>query len=137
MKAVIQTQTLENYAWLEDGTLGTGADAYWKAKGGDTYVVEMTIEQSMDAGFWDSIVECIEENSDMYQDYVLCSSLVDEIDFKESDHVEHWEAPIYATFDGAVLHCTKANRNFMTDEFEGYRTWERDSNGFIEVTEAA
>lgn len=39
MKLLIQTQIYENYAWREDGTLGTGADAYWKAKGGSDYVV--------------------------------------------------------------------------------------------------
>ena len=39
-KLVIQTQHKENYAWGEDGSLGTGADAYWKFKGGDTYVVD-------------------------------------------------------------------------------------------------
>jgi hypothetical protein len=38
-KLLITTQVYENYAWREDGTLGTGADAYWKAKGGDEYVI--------------------------------------------------------------------------------------------------
>ena len=44
MKVVIFTQVYENYAWREDGTLGTGTEAYWKAKGGDEYVV---------TGIWD------------------------------------------------------------------------------------
>jgi hypothetical protein len=39
-KLMIVTQVYENYAWNEDGTLGTGADAYWKAKGGSEYVVK-------------------------------------------------------------------------------------------------
>jgi hypothetical protein len=39
-KLLITTQVFENYAWREDGTLGTGADAYWKAKGGNDYVVK-------------------------------------------------------------------------------------------------
>ncbi len=38
-KLLITTQVYENYAWREDGSLGTGADAYWKAKGGSDYVV--------------------------------------------------------------------------------------------------
>ena len=39
-KLLITTQVYENYAWREDGTLGVGADAYWKAKGGSDYVVK-------------------------------------------------------------------------------------------------
>ena len=36
---VIRTQVYENYAWNKDGTIGTGADAYWKAKGGSDYKI--------------------------------------------------------------------------------------------------
>ena len=39
MKVVIFTQVYENYAWREDGTIGTGPEAYWKAKGGNDYVI--------------------------------------------------------------------------------------------------
>lgn len=39
-KLLITTQVYENYAWNEDGALGTGAEAYWKAKGGNDYVVK-------------------------------------------------------------------------------------------------
>ncbi len=39
-KLLITTQCYENYAWREDGTLGTGSDAYWKAKGGSDYVIK-------------------------------------------------------------------------------------------------
>ena len=38
-KLLISTQCYENYAWNEDGTLGTGENAYWKAKGGSDYFV--------------------------------------------------------------------------------------------------
>ena len=38
-KLLITTQVYENYAWREDGTIGTGAEAYWKAKGGNDYVI--------------------------------------------------------------------------------------------------
>jgi len=38
-KLIIYTQVYENYAWREDGSIGTGADAYWKAKGGHEYVI--------------------------------------------------------------------------------------------------
>ena len=39
-KLLITTQVFENYAWNEDGSLGTGDNAYWKAKGGNDYVVK-------------------------------------------------------------------------------------------------
>ena len=39
-KLLITTQIFENYAWDEDGNLGTGINAYWKAKGGNDYVVK-------------------------------------------------------------------------------------------------
>ncbi len=38
-KLLIITQVYENYAWREDGTIGTGTEAYWKAKGGSEYVI--------------------------------------------------------------------------------------------------
>lgn len=39
-KLLISTQVFENYAWNEDGTLGVGENAYWKAKGGGDYVIK-------------------------------------------------------------------------------------------------
>ena len=38
-KLLNTTQVYENYDWREDGTLGVGDDAYWKAKGGNDYVI--------------------------------------------------------------------------------------------------
>ena len=40
MKLLITTQVYENYAHNEDGTIGVGDAAYWKAKGGNDYVVK-------------------------------------------------------------------------------------------------
>ena len=40
MKLLLTTQVYENYAWQEDGSIGTGDQAYWKAKGGSEYVVK-------------------------------------------------------------------------------------------------
>ena len=48
MKYVVHTQTLENYgAHCEDGKFSSG-NAYWKFKGGDTYVVD-GLERMSDA----------------------------------------------------------------------------------------
>jgi len=38
-KLLITTQVYENYACNGDGSIGTGANAYWKAKGGSDYVI--------------------------------------------------------------------------------------------------
>ena len=51
MKAVIQTQFLENYGahdWDGEGE----CPQRWKPKGGDTYIIDMTIRQNMDIEFW-------------------------------------------------------------------------------------
>ena len=66
MKLLITTQVFENYAWREDGTVGTGAEAYWKAKGGDEYVV---------TGIWDqeeatTAVMCLREEIEKANDYM-------------------------------------------------------------------
>lgn len=72
MKLLITTQVYENYAWNEDGTIGTGAAAYWKAKGGDEYVV---------TGIWDEeeatvAVMALREEIEKANDYIT-ESIVD------------------------------------------------------------
>ena len=72
MKLLITTQVYENYAWNEDGTIGTGAAAYWKAKGGDEYVV---------TGIWDEeeatvAVMALREEIEKANDY-MTESIVD------------------------------------------------------------
>ena len=42
-KVYVTTQNYENYAWNEDGSLGTGVDAYWKAKGGSDYFITIPV----------------------------------------------------------------------------------------------
>lgn len=77
MKVVIFTQVYENYAWNEDGSIGTGADAYWKAKGGNEYVI---------TGIWDqeeatTAVMClrnqIEQATDYFTETIIDWELVD------------------------------------------------------------
>ena len=57
MKAIIQTQHLENYAWREDGTIGTGAEAHWKYKGGNTYIFNCTVEDNMNPEWWERVYQ--------------------------------------------------------------------------------
>jgi len=91
MKVVIFTQVYENYAWREDGTLGTGTEAYWKAKGGDEYVV---------TGIWDEeeattavmvLRDQIEKATDAYTETIVDWKLLDEDELTpfEQDQLEY------------------------------------------------
>ena len=78
MKLIISTQVYENYAWKEDGSIGKGADAYWKAKGGDEYVIH-NIETDVDATMAVMAVRGdIESMSDYFQEFVVHWELVDD-----------------------------------------------------------
>jgi len=91
MKLLITTQVYENYAWNEDGSIGTGEAAYWKAKGGDEYVV---------TGIWDEeeavtavmvLRKDIEKNTDYYREQVIDWQLLDNEDLTpfEQDQMEY------------------------------------------------
>lgn len=95
MKVVIYTQVYENYAWNEDGSIGKGADAYWKAKGGDEYVV---------TGIWDeeeatTAVMVLRDQIERADDYIIETivdwELVDE-DFLTQSERDQLE------FDGKI-----------------------------------
>ncbi len=82
-KILIQTQDYENYAWREDGTLGTGADAYWKAKGGRDIFVPVPGFREYDTFadknlqmIVDSVREQIECNNEGYTSHIIGYSLV-------------------------------------------------------------
>ena len=66
MKLLITTQVYENYAWREDGTIGVGAEAYWKAKGGNDYVIENVDPLRVAPG---SLVEAVREQIEEATDY--------------------------------------------------------------------
>lgn len=78
MKLLITTQILENYAWREDGSIGTGADAYWKAKGGEDYIVtgKFPNDEAIIAAVMCLRSE-IEQNNDYVQETILGWTLVD------------------------------------------------------------
>ena len=118
MKLVIQTQIRENYAWNEDGTLGTGADAYWKMKGGNTHIFDVSVEQAQTASFFEQCETAVTQKSDAFEEYVLGSDLVDDIDFELSNHIEEWETPHYYTQVGE-------------NSFVGYRITHNDEYGYM------
>lgn len=91
MKLLITTQVYENYAWNEDGSIGTGDDAYWKAKGGDEYVV---------TGIWDEeeattavmvLRKDIERDDDYIREHIVDWELLDNEDLTpfEKDQMEY------------------------------------------------
>jgi len=75
-KLLITTQCFENYAWREDGSLGTGADAYWKAKGGSDYVVKNVDECDMIEVIVDRVRGQIECNNEGYREYIVSYKVV-------------------------------------------------------------
>ena len=69
-KLLITTQVYENYAWNEDGSLGTGDQAYWKAKGGNDYVVKnIDPNRASDiVNFCTGKVEC---DNEAFREYII------------------------------------------------------------------
>ena len=131
MKLVIQTQFRENYgahAWDGKGE----CPQYWKFKGGDTYIVDVSLAEAQDKSFYASVAKCIEHKSDYSEEYILGESLIDDIDFKESDHVEHWESPIYCIklSDRDELLCKSVARKYdMEATPYGERSWSQTEDG--------
>lgn len=75
-KLLITTQVYENYAWNEDGSLGTGAEAYWKAKGGSDYVVQGVDECDMIDIIVDRVRGKIEQANDAFMERIIGYSVV-------------------------------------------------------------
>lgn len=90
-KLLIQTQIFENYAWREDGTLGTGNEAYWKPKGGNDYVVPDVDECDMVDVIVDRARSKIECANDAYIEYVVGHRIVadDYMTQFEKDQLEY------------------------------------------------
>jgi hypothetical protein len=99
MKAVILTQVYENYAWNEDGSIGTGADAYFKPKGGDEYVVRNVAE---DQAFeiLEKAASQIEKSNDYYQEFIVDVKVVED-DFLTEYELNQLE------FDGVITYPAK------------------------------
>jgi hypothetical protein len=92
---VIRTQVYENYAWNEDGTIGTGADAYWKAKGGSEYkILNVPIN-----GDLEEIVSMagVEQDNDFFQESIIDWSI-------EPDDYLSWFEKSQLEYDGEILY---------------------------------
>jgi len=132
MKLVIQTQFRENYGAHDWDGRGE-CPQYWKCKGGSTYIVDVNLQEAQDVAFYKSVEKCIEHKSDYAEEFILgLGDLIDEIDFKESDHVEHWESPIYCIklSDRDELLCKSVARKYdMEATPYGERSWTQTEDG--------
>ena len=98
-KLLITTQVYENYAWREDGTIGTGVDAYFKPKGGDEYVVRgVDPEQVFEV--LEKVAGQIEKANDYYQEFIVDVKIV------EDDFLTEYELNQLA-FDGEITYPAK------------------------------
>lgn len=76
-KLLIVTQVYENYAWNEDGSIGTGVDAYWKAKGGSDYVVKnVDINRAADIAIRAEAE--VEQDNDYFRETVIAWEIVED-----------------------------------------------------------
>lgn len=96
MKIIIATQCFENYAWDENGCLGVGENAYWKAKGGTEYVVEnVPVAFAMDRvavlNFVEKHKADIEVDNDGWREYIVDWYIADDdhLSWFEKAQLEH------------------------------------------------
>lgn len=95
MMLVIRTQVYENYAWNEDGTIGTGANAYWKAKGGSEYKIT-GVPLNIDYAEVVSAAN-VERKNDYFEEYIIDWSI-------ESDDYLSWFEKSQLEYDGEITH---------------------------------
>jgi len=110
MKAVIQTQIRENYGahdWDGQGE----CPQYWKFKGGNTYIFDITIEENMSREWWARIEAAITVDSESWEEYFVGETVVDDIDFNVTDHCEEWDAPYYGTVKEDRVCFTRTTNN--------------------------
>ena len=98
-KLLITTQVYENYAWNEDGSIGTGADAYWKPKGGSDYVIR-NIDVNRAQELADKATLELEQASDYFTETVIGWEVVadDYLTEFERDQLE---------FEGKIVYPVK------------------------------
>lgn len=99
MKAIFTTQVFENYAWREDGSIGTGADAYFKAKGGDEYVVK-NVDKSQMLRILKEVKAQVEVSNDYFKETVVDFVLV------EDDYLTEYERS-QLEYDGCIVYSPK------------------------------
>ena len=99
MKAIFTTQVYENYAWREDGSIGTGEDAYFKPKGGDEYVVK-NVDKSQMLRILKEVKAQVEVSNDYFRETVVDFMLV------EDDYLTEYERS-QLEYDGCIVYSPK------------------------------
>lgn len=99
MKAIFFTQVYENYAVREDGTIGTGANAYFKAKGGDEYVV-LNVDKTQMSRILAEVRAKVEVSNDYFRETVVDFQLV------EDDYLTEYEKS-QLEYDGCIVYSPK------------------------------
>ena len=89
-KLLIQTQVYENYAWNEDGSLGTGANAYWKPKGGSDYVVKKFKDFNRVTETVMALRSQIEQDNDAFREHIINFEVVAD-DYLTDFERSQWE----------------------------------------------
>ena len=128
IRVVFHTQYRENYGahdWDGEGE----CPQYWKSKGGSTYIVSASAAEIADPQWWDMVTKCISHSSEYSVEYVISETVVDAIDFVESDHFEEWEEPTYAQSAGDCLHCTRESKSFFDLSPVSKSTWIQHQDG--------
>jgi len=119
MKAIIQTQHMENYGAHDWDGKGE-CPQHWKPKGGNTYIFNYTIGENMDFKWWARVVAACTSKSEYFEEYSVGETVVDDIDFRLTDHIADWDTPYYGTIneDRISFHRTTENRpmSSMRDE---------------------
>ena len=96
MMLVIQTQDYENYAWV-DGELQTGANAYWKAKGGSEYKIA-NVPAGVDI---EELVDTVRSEIERSDDYFI--STIIGYCFQENDYLS-WFEKSQLDYEGVIEH---------------------------------
>lgn len=99
MKAIFYTQVFENYAWREDGTIGTGDEAYFKPKGGDEYVVR-NVDKTQMSRILAEVRAKVEASNDYFKETVVDFQLV------EDDYLTWYERE-QLEYDGSIAFSPK------------------------------
>lgn len=94
MMLVITTQVYENYAWNEDGSIGTGENSYWKAKGGSEYKI-LGVPLNIDYAEVVAAAD-VEKNNDYIQETIIGWSI-------ESDDYLSWFEKSQLEYEGEIV----------------------------------
>ncbi len=116
-KLLIQTQVFENYAWDAEGNLGTGENAYWKAKGGNDYVVKSFKDFNRVTEVVMALRGQVERDNDAFRELIIGWEVVadDYLTQFEKDQLEYEGKITYPAIE-LTYGGERANRSNEKDE---------------------